>query len=64
MSIAEEFSELMESIQYASKKVSIKEWNLSEYYIYMADFFDYIELPNDAEEHRLLSRTWELKNLD
>ena len=64
MSRAEEFSELMESVQYASKKVCIKEWNLSEYYIYMADFFDYIEMPEDAEEHRLLSKTWELENLE
>ena len=64
MSQAEQFKELMDSIKYGTIKVRKKTWNLAEYYNYMADFFDYIELPNDAEEHRLLAKSWETENLD
>ena len=27
----------------------------------MADFFDYIERPQDAEEHRIIAKKWELE---
>ena len=64
MSQEEQFSELMDSIKYGTVKVRKKVWNLADYYIYMADFFDYIELPNDAEEHRVLARKWEIENID
>ena len=37
-------------------------WNLAENYNYMADFFDYIELPKDAIEHRELANKWEKDN--
>ena len=63
MSHEEQFKELMDSIKYGTGKVRKKIWNLAEYYNYMADFFDYIELPNDAEEHRVLARKWEIENL-
>ena len=64
MSQEEQFSELMDSIKYGTGKVIKKTWNLAEYYNYMADFFDYVELPKDAEEHRVLARKWEIENLD
>ena len=64
ISHAEQFRELMDSIKYGTDKIQRKIWNLAEYYNYMADFFDYIELPSDAEEHRVLARKWEIENLD
>ena len=64
MNNQEQFSELMDSIKYGTIKVRNKQWNLAEYYNYMADFFDYIELPKDAEEHRTLAKKWEIENLD
>ena len=62
MSQAEQFKELMDSIKYGTDKIKKKVWNLAEYYNYMADFFDYIELPNDEEEHRALASKWEIEN--
>ena len=64
MSRESQFSELMDSINYVTAKIRKKVWNLAEYYNYMAEFFDYIELPHDAEEHRVLARMWEIENLD
>ena len=64
MSHAAQFKELMDSIKYGTDKIRKKIWNLAEYYNYMADFFDYIELPADAEEHRVLARKWEMENID
>ena len=64
MSESDQFKELINAIQYASQKVKSKQWNLAEYYRCMADFFDYIELPKDAEEHRVLASNWEIDNLD
>ena len=64
MSQADQFKELMDSIKYGTNKVRKKTWNLAEYYNYMADFFDYIELPHDAEEHRALASKWEMENID
>ena len=62
MSKENQFSELMDSINYGTAKIRKKVWNLAEYYNYMAEFFDYIELPSDAEEHRVLARKWEIEN--
>ena len=64
MSKENQFSELMDSINYGTAKIRKKVWNLAEYYNYMAEFFDYIELPHDAEEHRVLARKWEIENID
>ena len=61
MSDQDQFSELMKEIKFGTDKIRKKIWNLAQYYEYMADFFDYIELPNDADEHRELARKW-LKN--
>ena len=63
MSEKQQFKELINAIQYASKKVKTKKWNLAEYYNCMADFFDYIELQKDADEHRALAKNWELENI-
>ena len=64
MSQTEQFSELISNIKYGLDKMKIKEWTRATYYNYMADFFDYIELPKDAEEHRTLAKKWEIENLD
>ena len=63
MSQEGQFSELMHSIKYGTDRIRKKVWNLAEYYNYMADFFDYIELPNDAKEHRTLAKKWEIENV-
>ena len=62
MNQAEQFSELISNIKYGLKKMQIKEWTRAEYYNYMADFFDYIDLPEDAGEHRVLAEKWEIDN--
>ena len=33
-------------------------WNKADYYNHMADFFDYLALPADAEEHRDWAKFW------
>ena len=53
---SDQFAELIGEIKYASSKVSSKTWTLAEYYNYMADFFDYIELPQDADELRGMAK--------
>ena len=63
MSHAEQFKELMDSIKYGTDKIRRKVWNLAEYYNYMADFFDYIELTNYEKEHRTLAKKWEIENV-
>ena len=55
-----QFSELMDEINYAFPKVKSKKWNLAQYYNYMADFFDYIQLPEDAQEFRELAKKLEI----
>ena len=54
-----QFKELMLEIKYATGLVRKKKFNLGQYYNHMADFFDHIKLPNDAEEHRVLAKKWE-----
>ena len=51
----------MTEIKYASSLVRKKKYTLGQYYDHMADFFDYIELPKDAEEHRVLAKKWEIE---
>ena len=53
-----QFSELMDEISYACKMLRSKKWNLADYWYHMAEFFDYIELPSDAEEHRDMAKFW------
>ena len=64
MSQTEQFSELITNIKYGLDKMKIKEWTRAAYYNYMADFFDYIDLPKDAEEHRTMAEKWEIDNKD
>ena len=61
MSQTEQFSELISNIKYGLDKMKIKEWTRATYYNYMADFFDYIDLPQDAQEHRNLASKWETR---
>ena len=54
----DQFCELMKEISYGIKKMKAGKWNRAEYYNHMADFFDYLALPADAEEHRDMTRKW------
>ena len=56
---AEQFKEFMDEIKYATGCIKIGKFNLGQYYDHMAGFFDYIELPKDAQEHRVLAKKWE-----
>ena len=56
-----QFKELMLEIKYATNLVKKKKYTLGQYYDHMADFFDHIELPHDAEEHRVLAKKWEIE---
>ena len=60
----EQYSEFIKEIKYAFGCVRNKKYNLGQYYNHMADFFDYIELPRDAEEHRVLAKKWEIEKGD
>ena len=61
---ADQFKELMVEIKYATGFVKSGKYDLGQYYNHMADFFDYIELPKDADEHRVLARKWEIEKGD
>ena len=54
----DQFCELIKEINYGKKKVKERKWNLADYWYHMAGFFDYIELPSDAEEHRDMAKFW------
>ena len=56
-----QYQELMTEIKYASSLVRKKKYTLGQYYDHMADFFDHIKLPEDAEEHRVLAKKWEIE---
>lgn len=51
----------MQEIKYATGLIKKKKYNLGQYYNHMADFFIYIERPEDAEEHRVLAKKWEIE---
>ena len=51
----------MTEIKHAFSLVKKKKYNLGQYYDHMAGFFDYIDLPKDAEEHRVLAKKWEIE---
>ena len=53
-----QFCELIENIRYGCKLVKSGKWTYDKYYNYMADFFDYIDLPDDAKEHRSMAKEW------
>ena len=61
MNNPDQFQEFMAEIKYATKLVSGGEYTLGEYYEHMAKYFDHIELPKDAEEHRVLAKKWEIE---
>ena len=51
----------MSEIKYAANLVKTKKFNLGQYYNHMAGFFDYIDRKEDAEEHRVLAKKWEIE---
>ena len=56
-----QFQDFMTEIKYATGLIRKKKFTLGQYYDHMADFFDYIDLPKDAEEHRVLAKKWEIE---
>ena len=56
-----QYSEFIKELKYAFGLVKSKKYNLEQYYNHMADFFDYVELPRDAQEHRVLARKWKIE---
>ena len=56
-----QFMELMTEIKYATDLVKKKKYNLGQYYDHMAGFFDYIDRKEDAQEHRVLAKKWEIE---
>ena len=61
---AEQFQEFIAEVKYAAGLVSKKKYNLCQYYNHMADFFDHIERTEDAQEHRILAKKWEIEKGD
>ena len=61
MSGDNQFHELMMEIKYATGLVNSGKLNLGEYYNHMAGFFNYIDLPKDAQELRVLAKKWEIE---
>ena len=57
----DQFKELMMEIKYATNLVKKKKFTLGQYYDHMADFFDHIERPQDADSLRLDAKTWEIE---
>ena len=58
MSSPNQLKEFMAELKHATGLVSKGHYTLGEYYNHMAKYFDHIELPKDAEEHRVLARKW------
>ena len=56
-----QYQELMTEIKYATDLVRKKKFTLGQYYDHMAGFFDYIDLPEDAQDHRVLAKKWEIE---
>ena len=59
-----QYNEFINEVKYAFGCVKSKKYNLEQYYNHMADFFDYVELPKDAQEHRVLARKWKIEKGD
>jgi|TARA_Y100000296_G_C4969708_1_gene155232 hypothetical protein len=55
----DQFKELILEIKYATGLVKSGKYNLGEYYNHMAGFFNYIDLPEDAQEFIVLAKKWE-----
>ena len=58
---SDQYNELMIEIQFASGLIKKKKYTLGQYYDHMADFFDYLKMPEDAKDLRTLARKWELE---
>ena len=57
----EQYREFMAEMKYATGLVRKKKYNLGQYYDHMADYFDHIERPEDAQEHRVLAKKWQIE---
>ena len=58
---SDQYMEFMTELKYATKLVRTKKFNLGQYYDHMAGYFDHIKRPEDAEEHRVLAKKWEIE---
>ena len=57
----DQYQEFIAEVKYATGLVKKKKYNLGQYYDHMADYFDHIERPGDAQEHRVLSKKWQIE---
>ena len=53
-----QLKEFTDEMNYAKKQVAFRKWNLADYWYHMAEFFDYVGLPADAESHRDKAKFW------
>ena len=58
---ATQFSEFIKELKYATGLVKKKKYNLGQYYDHMADFFEFANMLQDAEEHRVLAKKWQIE---
>ena len=66
MGNADQFKELTVEINHAISRMYRRNkdrypkgsWDVADYYEHMAMFFDYLEMPADAEEHRVWATDW------
>ncbi len=61
---ADQFQEFMAEVKFATGLVSKKKYNLGQYYDHMADFFEFANMLQDAEEHRVLAEKWKIEKGD
>ena len=54
----EQFSALMKEISYGIKQLKAGEFNLADYWYHLAEFYDDMGLPADAQEHRDTAKVW------
>ena len=67
--VGSHLAELILEINYAISKMYKRNkqvypygsWDIADYYNHMADFFDHIERPHDADSLRLDAKTWEIE---
>ena len=54
----DQFQEFITEVKYATGLVRKKKFNLGEHYSHMADFFEHVNMPTDADDLRILAVKW------
>ena len=53
-----ELKEFTDELNFACKKVSSHKWNLADYWYHMAEFHEYLGLPEDGVKLRHKAKFW------